>query len=128
MPRDRMYISPYCDISCAMAVSDARAHTTVAVSKAVRLGAIPPVRSLTCVDCGAPATDYDHRRYLEPLAVEPTCRSCNLKRGPATDIAQVVLAHFKAEVGIAEFMRERRRVREMQNVVPFAARSAMEPV
>jgi hypothetical protein len=54
-----------------------------AVSKAVLRGELPPVKTLACTDCGAPARDYDHRDYSKPLAVEPTCRSCNLKRGPA---------------------------------------------
>lgn len=53
------------------------------VGKAVRQGRLPPARSLVCVDCGAAATDYDHRDYARPLAIEPTCRSCNLRRGAA---------------------------------------------
>ena len=36
-----------------------------------------------CVDCGANATDYDHRDYNKPLDVEPVCRSCNIRRGNA---------------------------------------------
>lgn len=52
------------------------------VRKAVRRGQLPPVDSLKCTDCGRAATDYDHRDYTKPLEVEPTCRSCNLLRGP----------------------------------------------
>lgn len=52
------------------------------VLKAVIRGKLPPVSSLKCVDCGRLATDYDHRDYTKPLEVEPTCRSCNLLRGP----------------------------------------------
>jgi hypothetical protein len=36
-----------------------------------------------CVDCGAPATDYDHRNYDKPLDVDPVCHKCNCRRGPA---------------------------------------------
>lgn len=38
---------------------------------------------MQCVDCSGAAVEYDHRDYRQPLAVEPVCRSCNLKRGPA---------------------------------------------
>ena len=55
-----------------------------AVNRAVRMGALPHVKGKLCVDCGAPAHDYDHRNYSRPLDVEPVCRSCNLRRGPAT--------------------------------------------
>jgi len=36
-----------------------------------------------CTDCGAQARDYDHRDYARPLDIEPVCRRCNQKRGPA---------------------------------------------
>lgn len=52
------------------------------VAKAKREGLLPSARGLTCVDCSAPAVDYDHRDYNQPLRVEPVCRRCNLKRGP----------------------------------------------
>lgn len=58
-----------------------RAHNLVA--KAVRLREMLPASAAPCVDCGEPATDYDHRDYSKPLDVEPVCRSCNMKRGPA---------------------------------------------
>lgn len=53
------------------------------VHSAVRRGELPNPRTLRCADCGAPATDYDHRDYSKPLEVEAVCRSCNRKRGPA---------------------------------------------
>jgi hypothetical protein len=59
----------------------ARAHE--AIKNQIRSGAMRPARECSCVDCGKPATDYDHRDYNKPLEVEPTCRSCNLLRGPA---------------------------------------------
>ena len=54
-----------------------------AVNQAVRRGELPRVKDCLCVDCGAPAHDYDHRDYSKPLDVVPVCRSCNVKRGPA---------------------------------------------
>lgn len=54
-----------------------------AVGAAVRRGELPPASTLACVDCNKPARDYDHRDNAKPLEVEPVCRSCNKKRGPA---------------------------------------------
>lgn len=54
-----------------------------AVAKARKAGHLADPRTLTCVDCQAPAIEYDHRDYSKPLAVEPVCRRCNLRRGPA---------------------------------------------
>lgn len=51
-------------------------------SRAQRAGLIPDVTWRACVDCGAPARHNDHRDYLQPLVVEPTCHRCNLLRGP----------------------------------------------
>lgn len=48
-----------------------------------RRGLIAPARGQLCVDCGAPATELDHRDYSKPLEVEAVCRPCNFKRGPA---------------------------------------------
>jgi hypothetical protein len=50
---------------------------------AINNGRLPRARSMSCVDCGAPANGYDHRDYLKPLDVVPTCRSCNSRRGGA---------------------------------------------
>lgn len=57
------------------------AHRMVAA--AVRFGYLTPISECTCVDCGAPAVDYDHRDYGKPLDVDPVCRACNIRRGPA---------------------------------------------
>lgn len=62
-------------------MSHSTAHQVVRC--AVDRGDLPRIKTQTCVDCGAPASDYDHRDYNKPLDVEPTCRSCNLARGPA---------------------------------------------
>ena len=57
-----------------------------AVAKAVRQGVLARLDgSVRCVDCGAPATGYDHRDYARPLDVQPVCRSCNNKRGHAAN-------------------------------------------
>jgi hypothetical protein len=53
-----------------------------AVSKAVATGQLKPIEDCRCVDCGLPAWDYEHRDYNQPTAVVPTCRQCNLRRGP----------------------------------------------
>lgn len=55
------------------------------VALAKQLGALPPLgdASIRCVDCGAVATEYDHRDYAKPLEVEPVCRGCNALRGSA---------------------------------------------
>lgn len=49
----------------------------------VKMGRMPKVTTLLCVDCGKPAKCYDHRDYLKPLDVEPVCISCNKLRGAA---------------------------------------------
>lgn len=58
-----------------------KAH--VAVAGAIRKGLLQPARNFACVDCGGPAIEYEHRDYTKPLEVQPICRRCNLRRGPA---------------------------------------------
>lgn len=58
-----------------------RAHSEVA--KAVKAGVLAHPSKLRCADCGAPASQYDHRDYSKPLDVAPVCRSCNVMRGSA---------------------------------------------
>lgn len=57
------------------------------VQRAIREGRLTRASEHQCVDCGKQACDYDHRDYNQPLAVQPVCRSCNLKRGPAIPAA-----------------------------------------
>lgn len=57
------------------------AHSKVAGH--IRKGLLPHPSTLTCVDCGRPAQQYDHRDYGKPLDVHAVCRSCNLRRGSA---------------------------------------------
>lgn len=54
-----------------------------AVAKARIKNILPSPREFACVDCGTRATEYDHRDYSKPLMVEPVCRGCNARRGPA---------------------------------------------
>lgn len=56
------------------------------VALAVRAGTLPPPTRFRCVDCIRIASMYDHRNYSKPLSIEPVCRSCNAKRGPAEDV------------------------------------------
>lgn len=55
------------------------------VNAAVRKGILPDLNrgEYACVDCGAVAFIYEHRDYSRPLEVEPTCKSCNKRRGTA---------------------------------------------
>lgn len=62
-----------------------------AVHREVAAGRLPPAQTCSCVDCGAPAKDYDHRDYNKPLDVSPVCRACNKKRGPAIPLGGVGL-------------------------------------
>ena len=38
---------------------------------------------IKCTDCPKMAVEYDHRDYNKPTEVEPVCKSCNDRRGPA---------------------------------------------
>jgi len=60
-----------------------QAQAAAKVNQAVKKGILPPVATLTCVDCGKPAQCYEHRDYNKPLEVVPACKSCNTRRGPA---------------------------------------------
>lgn len=70
---------------CRRARVDESKAAIAVVAKAIRHGELPKAKNCTCVDCGKPAFDYDHRDYLEPLNVVPVCRGCNQRRGPALD-------------------------------------------
>jgi hypothetical protein len=58
------------------------AHALVA--RAVYDGRLPHPSGNRCADCAEfMASEYDHRDYTKPLQVDPVCRACNSKRGPA---------------------------------------------
>jgi hypothetical protein len=62
---------------------DRAANVHGIVARAIKRGELKHASELTCVDCGRPASQYDHRDYTKPLQVDPVCRSCNVMRGPA---------------------------------------------
>jgi hypothetical protein len=66
-----------------------------AVANAIRTGALKAPTEFACADCGAPAIEYEHRDYYKPLDVEPVCRGCNLRRGPAVGAKDRVARHEK---------------------------------
>ena len=78
----------YC-FPCARARSKAKVTMTGAdiaryfVNVAVGVGILERADAHKCVDCGVPATCYDHRDYNKPLEVEPVCSKCNFHRGAA---------------------------------------------
>lgn len=53
------------------------------VSRAIASGHLRRPDCFRCVDCGKPATQYEHRDYNRPLKVDPVCRTCNRRRGAA---------------------------------------------
>jgi hypothetical protein len=58
------------------------AHQKVTAAK--KNGVLPALNgAIRCVDCGNPATEYDHRDYARPLDVQPVCHGCNTRRGSA---------------------------------------------
>lgn len=69
-----------------------RSKAHACVSRAVYKGVLAnlKVENVGCVDCGDRADRYDHRDYSKPLAVDPVCRRCDRKRGPAPLSAQKV--------------------------------------
>ena len=80
---DRLRISKYC-FECSFKSSAQSASAGNKVKSAIKKGIIKPIEPGTkCVDCGSQATDFDHRDYNKPLEVEPVCRGCNIRRGPA---------------------------------------------
>jgi len=67
---------------CYLARGKKQSRAQRATRKAVFEGKLPVPSTLQCADCKAPAHVYDHLSYDDPLAVEPVCRSCNVRRGP----------------------------------------------
>ena len=86
----RRHGSPYCSLTCVSLLTEARTKALAKVAAAVKSGLIVTARWNQCVDCGNQADHYDHRNYMRPLSVQPVCRSCNKKRGPALDIRELV--------------------------------------
>lgn len=78
----RLEYNPY----VRQSVLNGREAAMAAVAKAIRSGGLAHPSELECADCGATATEYDHRDYNQPLNVDPVCRRCNLNRGPAIPV------------------------------------------
>lgn len=72
----------YCD-DCGHALYAAQRVAKNWIALAIRSGVLMRADAFRCVDCDQWATDWEHRDYDKPLAVEPTCASCNFLRGPA---------------------------------------------
>lgn len=53
------------------------------VAREIRAGRLANLKTqvVPCSDCGARATQYDHRDYSRPTMVEPVCHVCNRLRG-----------------------------------------------
>ena len=73
----------FCEYRCQRIGVKIQLRASYEVWKAVRRGDLPPAKALRCTDCGSPALEYDHRNYGKPLEVQPVCRLCNVRRGPA---------------------------------------------
>jgi hypothetical protein len=78
------------------------------VRKVIALGWMEPPTALSCHDCEAPATCYDHRDYTKPLAVEAVCESCNTLRGPAIQYAAFREAFVKHHASDLARVKSRR--------------------
>jgi hypothetical protein len=63
----------------------------VKVKIAIRKKLLPPPTDFKCMDCGVPATCYDHRDYNKPLDVQPVCSRCNTLRGSAIPTTETVV-------------------------------------
>ena len=87
----------FCSLQCSSKANrrNGAGAAHVAVGKAVKAGVLKPARECVCVDCGKQACDYDHRDYNKPLDVQPVCRSCNKRRGPAIPLGGVGLYTYK---------------------------------
>lgn len=85
-----------------------------AVANAIRDGRLAPPSDFQCVDCGAPARQYDHRDYSKPLSVEPVCRSCNLNRGPAVPVPGFI--HRVLKYGYVPY-RSKRRTKQLLDLL-----------
>jgi hypothetical protein len=88
------------------------ANAQAAIQHAMRDGILPRPRGLPCADCGGPAIEYEHRDYNKPLEVDPICRACNLRRGPAKPIAGCL--HPLVLAGWAPYRQRQNAIRVFQ--------------
>lgn len=60
-----------------------RSAARARVHAAIKSGLLPKAKSLFCIDCGSPASDYDHHLGYAVemwLSVVPRCKGCHGKR------------------------------------------------
>lgn len=72
----------YC-LDCEDKKERAKTRALKLVAKAIKDGHMLPATSFECWDCSEPAIVFDHRNYDRALDVQPVCRACNRRRGPA---------------------------------------------
>jgi len=102
-------------------------YAHAAVARAIDEGQLPALvangktTGVPCADCGKPSTEYDHRDYFEQLKVEPTCHSCNLKRGiPLETLRKMGISGSKLRVlrdgcvGIVRTLRTRLKMTQRE--------------
>lgn len=97
-PRIRRFTCPMCKVdsfrrtgksprmlctNCEPKWVRARSNAVAAVQDAIHRKKLVRPSKLNCADCGKKAYCYEHRDYLLPLDVQPVCRACNHRRGPA---------------------------------------------
>lgn len=85
VPTDlRTRLQPYPDIVPRKLRAALIRWAATHVQTAIKRGELPRLDgSIACADCGALAIGYEHRDYRRPLEVEPICKRCNARRGPA---------------------------------------------
>jgi hypothetical protein len=76
-----------------------RYESRLAVRKAILSGELAHPTTLSCVDCGMRASEYEHRDYGRPLDVVPICGPCNTKRGRGAD-------HPETEARLSQYQIE----------------------
>lgn len=122
----------YCSLVCSRVVNAARQmRVSAVVHAAIKRDELAHPRKLKCVDCGKDANGYEHRKYTRPLDVEPTCRSCNSRRGRADDIPEFIAETLGVAVEqVKSVLDKTREIRESQiwpdidDVIDIAMRAA----
>lgn len=69
-----------------MPVDPTKGRARHRVNYAVYKGRLPRPTTLSCTDCGAPASEYDHHLGYAPetaLDVQPVCKPCHDARAAA---------------------------------------------
>jgi hypothetical protein len=75
--------SKRCCLDCEHQTENDKRRARYHIVKAIASGTMLPASRYECWDCNEPAVCYDHRNYARPLDVQPVCKACNGRRGPA---------------------------------------------